>query len=85
MFVQAARIPVGSSFNFSITLDEGLSPIQGVGEVIWLSLDEDGASTGIGVRFQELKGDSLSLVRRIVAEQLGQGFAASEWAGLKPH
>ena len=79
MFVQAATIPVGASFDFSITLGEGLSPIQGIGEVIWLSTDENGASAGIGVHFLKLNGESFSLVRRIVVEHLGEGLAASEW------
>ena len=79
MFVQEARVPVGASFDFSIALGQGLSPIQGIGEVIWHSTDENGAFTGAGVHFLELKGDSFSLVRRIVCRHLREGLAASEW------
>ncbi len=73
MFVQEAMVPVGAGFAFSIDLGEGLRPIQGVGEVIWLAIDETGVSTGMGVRFLELKGESFSLLRRIVAEHLREG------------
>ncbi len=67
MFVQTAKIPVGTSVNFSIALGDGFSLIEGRAEVVWFSIDETGVSTGIGVRFLELKGESLSLLRQIVA------------------
>ena len=54
MFVQGPRIPVGARFDFSITLGDGFSPVQGIGEVIWVSSDENGVSSGIGVHFLEL-------------------------------
>ena len=67
MFVQTARIPVGARFDFSIDLGEGFAPIRGIGEVIWLRIGETGVSTGMGVRFLELKNDGSSLLRRLVA------------------
>ena len=69
MLIQTARIPVGASFDFSILLGDGFSPIQGGGEVIWLSTDESGVSTGMGVRFAYLSDENSKLLRRIVAAQ----------------
>ena len=79
MFIQTARIPVGASFDFSIALSDGFSPVQGSGEVIYLSIDETGVSTGMGVHFLDLKGESFSLLRQVVAENLREGVAASDF------
>ena len=79
MFVQEAMVPVGASFGFSIDLGEGLRPIQGTGEVIWLSRNADRASSGMGVQFLKLEDESVSLVREVVAERLRKSLAASEW------
>ena len=69
VFIQSTTIPpVGAALSFSITLGEGLSPIQGFGRVIWISVDKNGASRGIGIRFVYLSGKNSNLVRRIVAE-----------------
>ncbi len=78
MFIQTARIPVGESFDFSITLSDDFGPIQGSGEVMYLSIDETGVSTGMGVHFLDLKGESFSLLRQVVAENLPEGAAASD-------
>ncbi len=74
MFIQTARIPVGESFDFSITLSDDISPIQGSGEVMYLSIDETGVSTGMGVHFLDLKGESSSLLRQVVAENLPEAL-----------
>ncbi len=74
MLIQTTSIrPVGARFVFGIAPADGIQLIVGVGEVIWPSIDETGVSTGMGVRFLELKGESLSLLRRIVAEHLRAG------------
>ena len=79
MFIQTARIPIGQSFDFSLTLSDDFSPIQGSGEVMYLSIDETGASTGMGVHFLDLKGESFSLLCQVVAEHLPpEGAAASD-------
>ena len=78
MFIQRARIPVRERFDFSIALSKGFSPIQGSGEVIYLTVDETGASTSMGVHFLELEGESFSLLRQVVAENLPEGAAASD-------
>ena len=74
MFIQTATIrPVGGQFDFSMTLTDGFTLIDGSAEVIWISIDEDGMTTGMGVRFVELVGDSAQFVRRIVEENLRDG------------
>ena len=69
MLIQSATIlPVGTRLDFSITLADGSTQIRGFGEVQWLSLDENGTSTGMGVRFALLLDESSELLRHIVAE-----------------
>ena len=78
MFIQTARIPVGESFAFSIDLSDDEGPIQGSGKVMYISIDETGVSTGMGVHFLNLKGESSSLLRQVVAENLPESAAASD-------
>ena len=69
MFIRTAAVrPVGSEFRFKITLADGWALIEGTGEVVWLSRDEFGTSTGMGVRFLKLVAESAELVGNIVAE-----------------
>jgi len=70
MFVLTAEIPVGASFEFGIDPGDGLSPIHGRGEVIWLNIEETGASLGVGIRFLNMPAQNSELLQRIVAENL---------------
>ena len=48
---------------------DGYSLIEGIGEVVWFSVDQKKSrSAGLGVRFLSLVGASAELVRNIVAE-----------------
>ena len=76
MYIHGTGIqPVGVSFEFALLLTDGFSLIEGTAEVMWVSFDDNGTTNGMGVRFVELVGDSAQLVRRIVAENLGDGGA----------
>ena len=71
MLIQTGTIrPVGARFELSITSADGIQLIVGVGEVVWSSLNEKGASVSTGVRFLYLAASqSLELMRRMVAAQ----------------
>ena len=69
MFIQTATIrPVGTGLEFVFTLADSSTQIRGFGEVKWLSLDKNGAPTGMGVRFEYLLDEGRELLRSIVAE-----------------
>ena len=70
MFVLTEAIPVGTSFEFGIDPGDGSSLIHGRGEVIWLNIDDTGASLGVGIRFLHMPAKSSELLRRILDENL---------------
>ena len=67
--------PIGVTFEFALLLTDGSSLIEGTAEVMWISYGDHGLADGMGVRFVELAGESAKLVRRIVAEDAGDGGA----------
>ena len=79
MYIDGTGIqPIGATFDFSLSLTDGFTLIEGTAEVLWVKLDDDGMTTGMGVRFVDLVGDSANLVRRIVEERRKQSFAVAE-------
>lgn len=58
--------PVGTKFNISLHLDDGLGVVRGVGEVRWMRAQDEtaGLPAGLGIRFIEVEGDG---TRRIEA------------------
>ena len=80
MYIHGTGIqPVGGTFEFALLLTDGFSLIEGTAEVMWVSFGEHGRTDGMGVRFVELAGESAQLVRRIVAENRGDGFVVIEF------
>ncbi len=76
MFIESRTpLPVGSDFDFEISLDDGPSLIGGRAKVIWTREDSDTEKgpAGMGVSFLQLGHESLELVSRIVDEQHLQG------------
>ena len=79
MFIKTATSrPVGMRFDFSFRLSDGSTLVEGIGQVVWLNTDENGACTGMGVRFLYMPNESSELVRRIVAEHRKEGVAPFE-------
>ncbi len=79
MFIGTTAVrEVGSEFHFKLTLADGYTLIEGLGEVVWLSVEEkeNGGSFGMGVRFLSLVRESAELVRNIVAEHRSLGRAS---------
>ena len=70
MYIAGTGIqPIGATFEFSLSLTDGFTLIEGAAEVLWVKFDDDGLATGMGVRFVKLAGESARLVSRIVEEQ----------------
>jgi len=79
MFIQTTVTrPPGAEFDFRITLADGLTLIEGLAEVAWVSTDDSGSPNGMGVRFLDLVGDSTELVRRVVAQNREEGVIPFE-------
>jgi uncharacterized protein (TIGR02266 family) len=67
--------PVGTIFDFELSLTDDFKLVQGIGEVIWVRERDDGAErpSGMGVRFLDLSSESRRLIQRIVEEQVAHG------------
>ncbi|HET9765719.1 MAG TPA: TIGR02266 family protein, partial [Thermoanaerobaculia bacterium] len=67
--------PVGTIFDFELSLTDDFKLVQGIGEVIWVRERDDGPerSSGMGVRFLDLSSESRRLIQRIVEEQVAHG------------
>lgn len=67
--------PVGTIFDFELSLTDDFKLVQGIGEVIWVREADDGPErpSGMGVRFLDLSRDSRRLIQRIVEEQVAHG------------
>ncbi len=66
MFIRTRALqPPGSRCSFELDLANGLEPIAGQGEVIWVRPQDDGLfrPTGMGVRFVDLDPESRKLMR----------------------
>ncbi len=63
--------PVGTRFNLSIHLDDGLGVVRGVGEVRWLRPRDEtaGLPAGIGIRFMEIEGDGAERIELFLAKR----------------
>ncbi len=67
--------PVGTIFDFELSLTDDFKLVQGIGEVIWVREADDGPErpSGMGVRFLDLSSESRRLIQRIVEEQVAHG------------
>lgn len=67
--------PVGTIFDFELSLTDDFKLVQGIGEVIWVRATDDGPErpSGMGVRFLDLSSESRRLIQRIVEEQVAHG------------
>ena len=61
--------PVGTKFDVSIHLAEGLGVVRGIGEVRWLRPqdDESGLPAGLGIRLIEVQDDGLERIEQFLA------------------
>lgn len=76
MFIKTSRPqPVGTSFRFECRLADDFKIIQGQATVMWVREKEEGPRrpAGMGVRFDELTGDSRELIFRIVDRYIQKG------------
>ncbi len=75
MYVEASSLQqAGTLIEFQIQLTDRDSLIEGTGEVVWVKA-EKGLAKGMGVRFLKLRGESPDLLRRVLAENRGDGPA----------
>jgi uncharacterized protein (TIGR02266 family) len=67
--------PIGTIFDFELSLTDDFKLVQGIGEVMWIRADEGGPErpAGMGVRFLDLSPDSRKLIQRIVDEHVEHG------------
>src|ERR1044072_4912981 len=72
--------PVGTIFDFELSLTDDFKLVQGIGEVLWVRDVDDGPErpSGMGVRFLDLSSESRRLIQRIVEEQVADGGSPSE-------
>src|SRR4029078_11710829 len=63
--------PVGTIFDFELSLTDDFKGVQGIGEVIWVRTADEGPErpSGMGVRFLDLSSQSSRPIQRIVDEQ----------------
>ncbi|HEV8241392.1 MAG TPA: TIGR02266 family protein, partial [Thermoanaerobaculia bacterium] len=67
--------PIGTIFDFELSLTDDFKLVQGIGEVLWVRDADDGPErpSGMGVRFLDLSSESRRLIQRIVEEQVAHG------------
>ena len=67
--------PIGTIFDFELSLTDDFKLVQGIGEVLWVRETDDGPErpSGMGVRFLDLSSESRRLIQRIVEEQVAHG------------
>jgi uncharacterized protein (TIGR02266 family) len=76
MFIRTSSPqPVGTVFDFELTLGDDYTLIHGLGEVVWVRERDEGFDRppGMGVRFLSLDPGSRRLIDRMVAERLARG------------
>jgi len=76
MFIRTSSPkPVGTIFDFELSLTDDFKLVQGIGEVIWVREVDAGPEkpSGMGVRFLDLSSESRRLIQRIVEEQIAHG------------
>lgn len=76
MFIQTRNLkPPGTSFRFELRLADDFKIIHGRATVVWVRREDEGADrpAGMGVRFDELGGDSRELIFRIVDRHIQKG------------
>jgi uncharacterized protein (TIGR02266 family) len=79
MFIRTSSPqPVGTVFDFELTLGDDYTLIHGLGEVVWVRQRDEGFDRppGMGVRFLSLDPGSRKLIDRMVAERLARGGGA---------
>ena len=67
--------PVGSTVGFEVGLNDGFRLLQGVGQVIWVRLEDEGPErpAGMGVRFQALDDKGRELILKVIEERVRSG------------
>jgi len=87
MFIKTdAPKPPGSIFIFEIWLGEEHKLVHGVGEVVWIRPEDDGADrpTGMGIRYLKIDDESRAVVQRVIAEQIDKGGEVFDLAQAGP-
>lgn len=76
MFIktEAPKLP-GSIFIFEIWLGDEHRLVHGLGEVMWVRMEDQGTDrpSGMGVRFLKIDDESLAVVERVVSEHVEKG------------
>jgi uncharacterized protein (TIGR02266 family) len=76
MFIKTdAPKPPGSVFIFEIWLGDENKLVHGVGEVVWIRSEDDGADrpAGMGIRYLKIDDESRVVVQRVIREQIEKG------------
>jgi molecular chaperone DnaK len=70
MFIKTKTpFPNGTRFNLELTISQTGQKIQGIGEVVWTkesSSSDSKVSSGMGIKFLELKGNSRAVIIDLV-------------------
>ena len=78
MFIktEAPKLP-GSVFIFEIWLGDEHKLVHGLGEVMWVRMEDEGQDrpAGMGVRYLKIDEESRAVVERVIAEHLDKGGA----------
>lgn len=76
MFIktEAPKLP-GSIFIFEVWLGDEHRLVHGLGEVMWVRMEDDGLErpSGMGIRFLKIDNESRVVVERVIAEHVDKG------------
>lgn len=76
MFIktEAPKLP-GSIFIFEVWLGDEHRLVHGLGEVMWVRMEDDGPDrpSGMGIRFLKIDDESRVVVERVIAEHVEKG------------
>jgi uncharacterized protein (TIGR02266 family) len=87
MFIKTdAPKPPGSVFIFEIWLGDENKLVHGVGEVVWIRSEDDGADrpAGMGIRYLKIDDESRVVVQRVIREQIEKGGKVFDLAQAGP-
>ena len=78
--------PPGSVFIFEIWLGEEHKLVHGVGEVVWVRHEDEGAGrpAGMGIRYIKIDEKSRAVVQRVIAEHVEKGGEVFDLAAAGP-
>ena len=71
---EAPKLP-GSVFIFEVWLGDEYKLVHGLGEVVWVRMEQEARDrpAGMGIRFLKSDDESQAVIERVIAEQVGRG------------